>query len=251
MAESDNKLIKLLSLNIKHGGGTRVPALLKWIESQNPDFLILPEWRNNSRATQWGSTLEQLGYFTAALSRSGNRDNGVMVASRHPMYTERCTPSCAQKGELFLVESNGLIICGAYFPQGGDKAPFFSTLYSLAAEYAGRPFLIMGDINTGDNTVDLQSGATKFSCSPMFYDLTTCHGMTDLWRRQHGNKEQEWTWLSNSGNGFRIDHAFANREFINSFEHIRCWYDHTTRQAPAQLTDHSAMIVEFQHARAM
>jgi exonuclease III len=66
--------------------------------------------------------------------------------------------------------------------------------------------------------------------------------LVDLWRNTH-NDEREWTWLfKKTGNGFRIDHALANTEFVKWAAPI-CSYDHGTRTKG--LTDHSALIVEI------
>ena len=49
--------------------------------------------------------------------------------------------------------------------------------------------------------------------------------------------------LASRMNGFRIDHAFGNRPFIERFGPIRCHYDHSPRAM--KITDHSALLVEL------
>lgn len=103
------------------------------------------------------------------------------------------------------------------------------------------PFLLLGDLNTGYNNIDVEGNGAPFSCADMFDALQTKAGLVDLWRGEHGDK-QEWSWRSPI-NGFRVDHAFANEAFQKCFAPIRSYYDHGPRENG--LTDHSALIVKW------
>lgn len=232
---------RLLSLNIRHGGGSRIPRVLEWIEGQHPDLVVLLEWRA-SNDQLLSVTLKHKGFELAKFSKSGARDNGIVVAAKDFIRAERITPKGADKGELVLVSLHELSLCAAYFPQGNNKATYFQELFELAVRHTDVPFLVVGDINTGNNQVDLPNGATRFACSNMFDALSREHGMTDLWRRQHGPQAQEWTWHS-AKNGFRIDHAFANHTFLATFPRASCYYNHDPKKL--KITDHSALIIDF------
>jgi hypothetical protein len=54
---------------------------------------------------------------------------------------------------------------------------------------------------------------------------------------------RDWTWRS-AKNGFRIDHAFGNQAFLHRYPNFHCEIDHEPRLA--RLTDHSAIIVDFE-----
>jgi exonuclease III len=64
-------------------------------------------------------------------------------------------------------------------------------------------------------------------------------GWVDAWRRFHPG-ETEWTWGSNHGNGFRVDHAFASPALADRLR--GCRYSHAERQA--KVSDHSMVLVE-------
>jgi len=40
--------MKIVTLNIRHGGGTRVPVILEYLDSQNGDVIVLTEFRENA-----------------------------------------------------------------------------------------------------------------------------------------------------------------------------------------------------------
>jgi exodeoxyribonuclease-3 len=85
----------------------------------------------------------------------------------------------------------------------------------------------------------LDTEAAKFHCADEFLSLAN-RTLTDLWRAHNGEVTQEYSWYSNAGNGFRIDHALAGKHVTDQC--VNCYYDHSTRET---LTDHSALIVEL------
>jgi exodeoxyribonuclease-3 len=231
---------KIVSLNIQHGGGKRQPALSRWLIDTMADFLVLPEWRSGSELL--ARELSAAGYVGNTLVRPGRSANGVAIFSRAAYPADRVTPEDALKGELLHLRTEQLDLVGVYFPQMDAKASFFRRCSSLADE-ATQPLLILGDLNTGSNTRDIEAGASRFRCEKEFMDISDSHGLSDLWRLQHGLAAREWTWQSSSNNGFRIDHAFANQRFTAAFPQWQCMYDHSPREQ--KFTDHSALIVEI------
>jgi exonuclease III len=153
------------------------------------------------------------------------------------------TPPSAGKGELILIElESTLRIMGCYFPQGRAKAPFFQQCIEVARGTKDVPFVIIGDLNTGRNDLDIEGRGAPFYCADLFEALTEQAELVDLWRACNGD-HREWTWRSRV-NGFRIDHAFGNNAFLERFAAFRCSIDHEPRQT--RLTDHSAIILEVE-----
>ena len=231
--------MKLVSLNIRHGGGARVPQLLAWLKAQYADFILLTEWRPNTAGLRLKNELEEIGYGCEGES-DGPTANGLLIASKRPFETIDLTPQASPNGEVLAVDlENGIRVLCCYFPQLDAKKPFFEVCLKQAAN-VNKPLLIVGDLNTGNNNRDLEAGATIFSCSDQFDELTNKGGMVDLWRLTNGGDAREWTWHSPK-KGFRIDHALGNQAFVSSVSTIRCWYDKSTRDNG--FTDHSGMIV--------
>jgi exodeoxyribonuclease III len=230
----------MVSLNIRHGGGRRARALLDWLISVAPNIIVLPEWRDGLSGEFIKRSLEAAGFFVGTAVSSQSKSNGVLVATKTAFQSERVTPDGAETGELLLAHiSPSFRLLAAYFPQRATKAPFFRTCMASAANSSKIPFILLGDLNTGHNELDVEGGGAPFYCADLFDDLRSKAELVDLWRAEHGDR-REWTWRSRI-NGFRIDHAFANAAFVDCFPSIRCFYDHHPREAG--LTDHSALHV--------
>jgi exodeoxyribonuclease III len=236
---SDRALTTIASLNIRHGGGARQRALVHWLIDRSADVFVLTEWRASSASV--GEELARAGYKRSEIFRDGKLANGVALFSRAAHTAVRATPPDALRGELLMVHTRGLCVLGAYFPQNQAKAAYFKRCAELVAREAG-PMILIGDLNTGCNVRDIEPGGTRFHCERDFIDLTSVHGLTDLWRARHGAEAREWTWRS-SKNGFRIDHAFGNQALLRAFPDFRCEIDHSPRESG--ISDHSALIVEL------
>ena len=233
--------MRFVSLNIRHGGGTRSPNILAWLDTQSADLVLLTEWRANTNGLRIKAAIEDKGYTSVGES-GGPSSNGLLIASNGPFTTLNLTPVNSPKGEILAADlDDGLRILCCYFPGLEAKKPFFDVCLEQAITSA-TPLLIVGDLNTGRNDVDLEEGAAKFFCSDQFIELTNRAEMTDLWRHSNGSTAREWTWRSPK-NGFRLDHAFGNRALISSYSSLRCRYDHSTRESG--LTDHSAIVLDF------
>jgi exonuclease III len=201
--------------------------------------VVLPEWRNNPSGERIKARLSDAGLKTV-VARADARVNGLLLASPAVSGWRYMTPLGTTKGELILIDFDGLRILGCYFPQGRAKAPFFQQCIDLARGTKDVPFVVIGDLNTGRNDLDIEGTGARFYCADLFVALSEQAGLRDLWRACNRDHRQ-WTWCSRV-NGFRIDHAFGNTAFTERFPAFRCFIDHEPREA--KLTDHSAIILE-------
>jgi exonuclease III len=232
-------MMRIVALNIRAGGGQRVAALLRYLDQHDPYTVVLSEWRHGPHGIQIESWAQTRGMHHASLT-DGRTANGLFVASRTPFQTESSTPSCKGAGALMQAHFDGLSLLACYFPSLVVKEPFFARCAEIAAENADKPFLMLGDLNTGNQSTDREARGVRYTCAAAFDELSTQHGLHDLWRHSNGSEARQWTWLSHRQNGFRIDHAFGNAAFLR-WANPSCRYDHTCR---GPITDHSAIIVE-------
>ena len=224
--------MKLLSLNIRQGGGTRIASISDYLVTQDRDAVVISEFRCNAVGHKLIATLRQAGYSHFHHTNTEPRQNTVMVATKLPS-TPIAITGCTNDWSLVGVAWAGIQLVGVYFPQRKDKAGVFDTLEAMASS----TLLAIGDFNTGSNTLDAEGA--KFHCADQFVHLAN-ETLTDLWRAHNGQQTQEYSWYSRASNGFRIDHALAGPQATS-----RCmasYYDHSTRNT---LTDHSALIVEL------
>jgi exodeoxyribonuclease III len=231
--------VHLILLNIQHGGGPRAARIADWVLSRSPDVVVLPEWRDGTKGELIKSDLEAQDFHVATTALTRPRSNGVLVASKSAFRSSPVTPNGSKSGALLLADISNWRLLAAYFPQLDAKRAFFDVCIDQSLRSANVPFLILGDLNTGKNGVDVEGNGAPFACADLFEALTTRAGLVDLWRLEHGDK-QEWSWRS-PVNGFRVDHAFANDEFTRQFSTIHCAYNHAPRVSG--LTDHSALIL--------
>ena len=224
--------MKLLALNIRQGGGTRIDSICSYLIAQDCDALVISEFRRNARGDELIAALRQAGYLQFYHNHTEPRQNTVMVATKQsssPLAIE----GCSNEWSLIGISWAGLQLVGTYFPQRKDKAGVFNTLETIASS----DLLAIGDFNTGSNVLD--SEGAKFHCADQFVNLANTI-LTDLWRTHNGELAKEYSWYSNAGNGFRIDHALAGMTATSRC--VNSYYDHSTRDT---LTDHSALIVEL------
>lgn len=139
---------------------------------------------------------------------------------------ERRTPGQASSGALFLVEFDLWSMLACYVPGANSKGLKLRQEIEAKAGYfvcrevargAGtRPLLIIGDLNTGNQTGDKTPNGVNYACAEHFDDLSGKYGLVDLWRSSNGTDAREWTKRTTRNglilNGFRLDHAFGNSQ---------------------------------------
>jgi len=220
--------VKIATLNIQHGGGRRIPAILDFLIRLDSDALVLSEYRLNDK--ELSANLRDAGYCFQVVGSALPNENTVMIASREPFEPLLVSQRIAS------VKLNSFTLFGVYFPQGEEKRSVYEKL-KTAINDAGDPALVMGDFNTGIHYQD-ETGKS-FACADSFESLKDI-GLVDSWRVRNPLL-REFSWYSSQGNGFRIDHAFCSKELDQKVSNVE--YIHTSREL--KMTDHSALVVEI------
>ena len=229
--------MKIVSLNIRHGGGSRIASLIEYLGNSGADVAVVTEFRENSNAQALREALRKSGFEFFSAATTKDRENSVCIFSRVP-YVAKTYPELTEKNlhRVISAHFSELAVYGVYFPQQEAKAPVFDFFLTGAHSRQVEPHLIIGDYNTGLHYID-ETGAT-FHCADKLHAMTAV-GYIDCWRSRHPDRK-EFTWYSNAGNGFRIDHVFANTIADHRILDVR--YDHSPREL--SYTDHSALVVE-------
>lgn len=235
--------MKIVTLNIRHGGGTRAQKILSYLEAQDADVIVLTEFRENANADIFRSELGSAGYKSFASASIAPKENSVCIASRFP-FVPRTYPNLKPKHlhRVMSAHFEHLTVFGVYFPQNQAKAEVFEFFINQAHESQDEPHLIVGDFNTGIHELD-EVGST-FHCSKEFSQLSSS-GLVDSWRTRNPDV-REFSWFSNAGNGFRIDHAFSSPTANCKVQQV--YYDHSPRET--KITDHSSLVVLYSHDHA-
>ena len=243
----------LLSWNIQHGGGPRLPRIVEEISAYDPDVVALTEYRAASGAVLCAAMKERGLSFCETTNPAGTR-NGIAVFSRAPILRKPCAAPLESQVRWLDIElpEYGFSLCALHIMAAGSavnspcnvaKAQFWNAVLVVAEARLQHPYLLLGDWNTGAHRLD-EAGKT-FVCSEQFTRLSAI-GWTDMWRHHHPGST-EWTWYSRfkggvRGNGFRLDHAFATPALRSRV--VACRYSHAERDAG--VSDHSLVILEVE-----
>ena len=248
--------MKILALNLMNLGptskGRRAEKVVNYLRHSAADFLVFSEFKKNLIGTSFEEELKMTGFGYWSISKTENpKELGVAVFSQHEAVPVHVSPKPVDKGRIAALDIGGLTVAGVYFFAGDKNMPgtgkftLFDYLLSVPREFSG-PSLVMGDYNTGLHFID-EEGKT-YSAEDRFEAMED-RGWVDLWRAEHGEK-REFSFMTNRGNEYRIDHAFG-RGGVEA-KVTDCYYDHSTRCADTsrrRMSDHSAMIVELDESR--
>jgi exodeoxyribonuclease III len=225
--------MNILSLNIRHGGGSRVSAILQYLAECSADVIVLSEFRVNKQGSKIIEFLESQSFVCDHPSGLHDKQNTVLVASKgHKVLSLDSLPNA---WSIFGLECEGLKIFGVYFPLKNNKKSVFDWFNANASSFSRS--VLIGDFNTGDNDMDLE-GSSKFYCESDF-SLLTQNYFFDAYRLNHP-EGKDFSWYSSVGNGFRIDHALISRDIDPDLVEVS--YDHKTRE---KISDHSSLFVSL------
>jgi len=230
--------MKIATWNIRHGGGKRVKDIVGVIRSYSEvDVFIITEFRNNNNKDAIIKALNEVGFTCIQTTNSESKVNSVLIAAKFDYDVQLFDELGEHKQRVIKLKTPYISIYGCYFPQKKLKSIIFEFILKEIKSNPKENILVVGDFNTGKHYLD-ENGAT-FYCSE-YFDKIEKAGLTDAWRLINGSKK-EFSWFSNAGNGFRIDHFFVSNSIKGRV--IKCQYDHSLREN--KVSDHSLMTLQL------
>lgn len=226
-------MLKILSWNIRQGGGTRILSICKLIVSSKSDIVILSEFRNNGSGERIRNHLLKHGYRYQAVSAAKPDQNTAAIFSKLPGDIHLFPDSDDTFGDnLISFEFEAFEVFGMYLPHKKKHQLLDYLLKSLPNRKAS---ILAGDFNTGKNYIDQKGNSFWYTDQ---FDALEKLDYLDAFR--FVNKDvKEYSWYSHQGNGYRYDHTFVH----NSLKPIvkACFYEHQWREDG--VSDHSPMIL--------
>src|SRR6201996_4015372 len=160
--------MKVASFNINNVN-KRLPNLLDWLATAQPDVVCLQELKAEDRAFPLAA-LQAAGY--GAVWRGQRAWNGVAILARGatPVLTRRSLPGDASDDQARYIEAavNGILIASIYLPNGNPqpgpkfayKLAWFDRLIAHAENLlaAGVPVILAGDFNVVATESDIWTG---------------------------------------------------------------------------------------------
>jgi exodeoxyribonuclease III len=252
--------MRVVSWNIRAGGGRRVPAIADQIARWAPDVVALSEFRGTPPSADLARALASrgLGHQLSTASPGLPGANALLIASRWPLARVRLRSAPRVEAGRWLlarVASPCAITLGAmHVPNRvtGRKLPFLDAVLGMAHGWRRGPALLIGDTNSGLIDLDEESPAFGVEEDGWIRGLEAA-GWADAFRRLSGDS-RAYTWYSpNGGNGFRIDQAFVNRALgpllrSASYEWGAAPGARPRRWRRDALSDHAALLVDLDEA---
>lgn len=229
--------MRIVSLNIRHGGGNRGKRLADLLMTLLPDVVVLTEFRLGRSGTLILDQLARAGLCEVASAARVNRQNSVCVAANRSFQQIQLPPLHGQEHRLMLCDFGDFRLLATYFPQMNEKRGVLEFIRVKGLPVLGSRGFVIGDFNTGLHQQD-EAGAT-FYCTEEFAALLAA-GLVDSWRTRNPHL-REFSWYSAVGNGFRIDHAMSTPAMDAAISSI--FYAHQFREH--NMTDHSALVVDI------
>ena len=250
-----SKHIRIISWNIRAGGGKRAAGILRQILEWRPEVVGLCEFRDTS-ASQWlAAELSAAGYCyqLSSINPKLAAQNALLLASRKPLnvITAPGMPGNRQRWLLAQVETQPALTLGLMhvpnYTTPALKYPFLSSVLKMITAWKLGPALLLGDTNCGKHGVDEENPqGPKFKREHDWIIGMEQRGWVDAFRHMHGER-REYTWYSHRNNGFRLDYAFCSPALIpavTGLQHIWGINPEQPRRREG-LSDHAAVVVDL------
>ncbi len=118
--------MRILSWNIQHGGGSRIPRIVEEISAYDPDVVALTEYRATPGAVLCDAMKERGLPYCQTTNPSGIR-NGIAVFSQSPIVLKPCAapPESQVRWIDIDLPEYGFSVCALHIMAAGStvKSP--------------------------------------------------------------------------------------------------------------------------------
>ena len=248
------KPLRIVSWNIRAGGGRRVDLIAEHIERWGADVVALSEFRATPPSHLLKQRLEEHGLTFQLSTVEGcvSISNRVLLASRWPLTGIRLRAAPVAPGRWCAAQvgaPRSFAVGAMHVPNrvSGHKDPFHAAVLNLALSWRRGPALLVGDTNSGRIGLDEEVSCFSKREDGWIAALEQA-AWCDGFRRLHGD-ERVYTWYSPNGrNGFRLDQAFVNRPLLPRLidTHYEWAYGTNDGGRRDAVSDHAALIVDLE-----
>ena len=259
-------MVKISTWNV-NSVKARLPNLLDWLKSAEPDIVCLQEIKcltDDFPALE----LKGLGYYVEALGQKTY--NGVAILSREPAKNVlRGLPGDAKDDQARYIEASfgDLRVASIYLPNGNpvdsDKYPYKLAWMKRLAAHARdlleteQPIILAGDYNvcpTDDDVYDPEGWREDALCryqSRAAFRILPNLGYVDAFRALNSEPHRYTFWDYQAGRwhrdeGLRIDHLMLSPQAADRLE--QCAIDKGPR-AKEKASDHTPIWCTIAPAR--
>lgn len=245
--------MRIVSWNIRAGGGRRVAGIGRQLQDWQPDLVALSEFRATPSSKQLAQQLASAGLSHQLTTTTAETPavNALLLASRFPLKQiwHTAAPTEPTRWLLARIERPQPLTIGVmHIPNyvSGRKYPFHDAVLAVVKRWAWGAGLLIGDTNSGLPGLDEETKVFGPMEKTWFRSLEA-HGWTDVFRHLNGN-ERAYTWYSpNGGNGFRLDQAFLNQSLLPCVSTMRYEWGRSSNDTERRdaLSDHAAVLLDL------
>ena len=244
--------VRIVSWNIRAGGGTRAAAIGSQIERWAPDVVGLCEFRATPPSTGVAARLKEMGlvYQVSTADPAVPRRNSLLLAARFPLRTLALRRTPAEPGRwcMAMVGAGRPFIVGLmHVPvvATGRKVSFMEAVTAIATRWRHAPAVLLGDTNAGWPPLDEQR-PTFGPQTVAWLDGLHALDWQDAFRQAHPG-ERTYTWYSQKQNGVRLDQAFLNPAMQPRLRAIKYEWGRTGAEEGRRdaVSDHAALILDL------
>jgi len=235
--------MRIMEWNIRHGGSREAyPGIIGSVREHDPDIVFFVEFRQE-RIIELSLALASNGWPYFLSSQPPMKTNGILAASKKPLdvpQRDYDVPNVPHRWLEVRPAGSDLRILSVHVPTASDlegKMKFWEHLLAYAKKMIDgkERAVIIGDLNTG---LDIDAQGKGFVGQDKFQALLDM-GMRDIWR-EYRQVAREYSWYSQTGNGFRLDHAL-----VTPFIDRPMWAKYSHKEREDGLSDHSPLILDI------
>ncbi len=245
-------MVRIVSWNIRAGGGVRAQGIVDQLHHWQPDVIALSEFRATEASCWIAEQLYTQGYIHQRSTATAEEPavNALLVASRWPLRSVNLHRAPVNKKRWLHVNvtapDSTFAIMAMHIPNRstGLKYPFMDSVVNLLQGWRGPGAVLLGDTNSG--CIDLDEESPAFNKIEDTW-IKTLHRLrwADAFRLYAGDT-REYTWYSPNGkNGFRLDQAFLHPSLHSELIHFKHAWGGQPHANQHCLSDHAAMVVEL------
>lgn len=230
--------MKIVSLNIRFGGGNSTPNIIDYLLNNESDLIVLSEFKHNKNGDIIIKSLTENGYYVQTSDKEDLL--GVLVASKDELVRGEIKDRWSE----ISLKNSMLNVLGVYVPTSANKSYkdiFWQRILNYAEKNMDKLAIITGDFNSCCS----EDSENKKEYNPEDMIKLRSLGWIDTWEKNCTDKSDRYTWYSTANNGFRLDYTFISPKFAS--KDITVTHDSSVRKYidGKRLTDHSALIVEI------
>lgn len=244
--------MRIVSWNIRHGGGSRASQIINQLQTWDADVVALSEFRGSPPSQSIAQALKKSGlvHQVSTTDPQSPTSNRQILCSRVPIQIHHFDGILAESGRwihVTLEHSVPMDLIALHVPNRdeGDKYRFHAAAVEEFQKLTTKNVIAFGDTNTGVPGIDEEAPFFNRKEGDWYTEINRV-GWSDVWREQNP-AGREFTYHHHTGTGFRIDQLFAPKSMRGK---VRVRYDWGS-PAVGKLrgpSDHAALIADLDFA---